>query len=126
MNLSKLEDLLEEIEYTVDCHESNAFSRDGFTMCVSLGETLLSKNGIKCYGLAHKLTQDEKAMRLVERISLKRKMGLSPEYQLGLIVASTVYVLHKTNEFKENYESKSAKKALPDLVKNYEDLDFIT
>ena len=95
-------------------------------MCVSLGKTLLSKNGIKCYGLAHKLMQKEKAMRLVEWILHKQKIGLSSKYQLGLIVASTVYVLHKTNEFKEDYESKLAKKALLNLVKNYEDLDFIT
>ena len=83
MNLSKLKDLLEEIEYTVDCHESNAFLCDSFTMCISLGKTLLSKNGIKCYGLAHKLMQDEKALSLVKWISLKQKIGLSPNINGG-------------------------------------------
>jgi hypothetical protein len=82
MTLSKLEETLEDIEYSVDCHEASAFGRGFFSMALNLDETMLFKNGIKCRGLALKLTQDEKAMRLVDRIAFKRRLSLSPEYQL--------------------------------------------
>jgi hypothetical protein len=123
MNLAKLEETLEDIEYSVDCHEASAFGRESFSMVLGLGETMLFKNGIKCRGLALKLTQDEKAMRLVDRISLKRRLNLSPEYQLGLMVIGTAYVLHKTNEFKEEHEMNITKKASSEIVNDFNDLD---
>jgi hypothetical protein len=69
LDLSKLEETLEEIEYTVECHENQSFSREGFGMLIGLSENILvNKGGIKCQGLALKLIRDEKAMRLVDRI----------------------------------------------------------
>ena len=122
MTLSKLKETLKDIEYTVDCHEASAFGRESFSMALGLGETMLYKNGIKCRGLALKLTQDEKAMRLIDRIALKKKLSLLPEYQLGLMVIGAACVLHKINEFKESHEIQK-KKASDSISKDFNDLD---
>jgi hypothetical protein len=124
MLVAKLEELLEEIKYMVDCHESNVFGRESFGMILGLSETMLVRNGINCKNLAFQLTSNEKAMKLVDRISLKRRLSLSPEYQLGLMVMSTTYILHKSNEIKEDHTVRSNRRTSSDIVNEYSDLDI--
>jgi hypothetical protein len=92
-------------------------------MALNLDKIMLFKNGIKYRDLTLKLTQNEKVMRLVDRITLKRKLNLSSKYQLGLIIIGIAYILHKINEFKEEHKINITKKASSEIVNDFNDLD---
>jgi hypothetical protein len=92
-------------------------------MILGLSETMLVKNGINCKSLAAQLTQNPKAMRLVDRISLKQHLSLSPEIQLGLLILGTGYILHKNNEAIDQHTVKSNRKPSSEIVQDYVDLD---
>ncbi len=47
----------------------------------------------------------------------------SSEYQLGLLILGSVFVLHKTNEFKEEYQQRTSRKASSDIVEGFNNLD---
>jgi hypothetical protein len=67
-------------------------------MVLKLSETILVKNRINCRNLALQLTQNKKALKLVNRINLKQKLSLYPKYQLELLILETIYILYQKNE----------------------------
>jgi hypothetical protein len=67
-------------------------------MVLKLSETMLVKNRINCRNLALQLTQNKKALKLVNRINLKQKLSLYPKYQLELLILETIYILYQKNE----------------------------
>ena len=120
-----MQDLLEEVEETIDCYENQSFTRESFSMVIGLSETAASNVGIKCKGLAANLIKNEKAMRLVDRIALRRRLFLKPEYQLAMIIMGTAYVMHKQNEAQEIIKTNDNKTPSKKIIEDYDDLDDI-
>jgi len=125
LNISELQALLDEIEETVDCHENQSFTRESFGMILGLSETACVNFGIKCRGLQQLICKNEKALRLVDRIALRRRLFIKPEYQLGMIILGTAYSLHKQNEAVEIVNDKNNKEVPKKIVDDYSDLDDI-
>ena len=125
LNVSELQALLDEIEETVDCHENQSFTRESFGMLLGLSETACVNFGIKCKGLQQLICKNEKALRLVDRIALRRRLFIKPEYQLGMIILGTAYSLHKQNEAVEIVNDKNNKEVPKKIVEDYSDLDDI-
>ena len=112
-------------EETVDCHENQSFTRESFGMILGLGETACVNFGIKCKGLQQLICKNDKAMRLVDRIALRRRLFVKPEYQLGMIILGTAYSLHKHNEAIDAMTNMNNKEPSKKIIEDYSDLDDV-
>ncbi len=126
LSKSELDDVLEEIKFTVQTHEANSFNRESFLSLVSMGEIALVRNNVNCKGLTNNLSGNPKIGRLIEQISLDRDMYLRPEYQLVLLTAfavnQTVTINNKLEEANQIAE-KSRKPVPKPLKEKYKDLE---
>lgn len=98
MPVSEVKEKLEEMEEFVMNAEASSHYRNQFLMASYFTEHLcVNQLGINAKGLTSQLSTNEKLLRNVDLVVLRRRLQISPESMILTSVLGTIMVLHNQN-----------------------------
>jgi hypothetical protein len=119
--IEELEKLLSKFERACDQSIIKGSSKQLFNVGMSAYETACVTSGLKVKGIADQLKKENGIDLLMDSILLKRRVRMSPEIQLGLLIVGATADLHYKNDINDHIND--AKEEIKPKIEKMKDIN---